>query len=197
MQSNPWRVLQVLTNHEKRVAQYLTVRSLEHYLPLYTERSRWTDRTVTLQRPLFPGYLFVRFATASRLALVSTPGVLKLLGNESVDTISAAEIERIREALSEGYILRPHAGVCVGTRVRVMRGMFEGIEGIVTELRRKCMVVITLEAVEQCYSMEANLDDIEVLQNSASIPQSGQQAGLAFCSDRTLQARRVLGVEAY
>jgi len=193
MQSNPWRVLQVLTNHEKRVAQYLTVRSLEHYLPLYTERSRWTDRTVTLQRPLFPGYLFVRFATASRLALVTTPGVLKLLGNESVDTISPAEIERIRGALAEGYILRPHGGVCVGTRVRVMHGLFEGIEGIVTELRRKCMVVITLEAVEQCYSMEANLDDIEVLQDGTC----AQQSGRTFCSDTTLRARRALGVEAY
>ena len=197
MQSNPWCVLQVLTNHEKRVAQFLTVRSLEHYLPLYTERSRWTDRTVTLQRPLFPGYLFVRYAVGSRLALVSTPGVLKLLGNETVDTISSEEIERIRGALAEGYILRPHGGVCVGTRVRVRHGMFQGIEGIVTELRRKCMVVITLEAMEQCYSLEANLDDIEVLQNNAPEQRAGQHSELVFCSDSTLQVRRALGVEAY
>jgi transcription antitermination factor NusG len=195
MQSNPWCVLQVLTNHEKRVAQHLTVRSLEHYLPLYTERSRWTDRTVTLQRPLFPGYLFVRYATGSRIALVSTPGVLKLLGNETIDTISAAEIDRIRTALAEGYILRPHSNVSVGMRVRVTRGVFEGTEGIVTELRRKCTVVITLDAVEQCYSLEANLDDIEVLRTSASSTQ--QQPGPSFRSEAMAQARRALGLEAY
>jgi len=191
MQGNAWCVLQVLTNHEKRVAQHLTVRSLEHYLPLYTERSRWTDRTVTLLRPLFPGYLFVRYAQQSRFALVSTPGVLRLLGNETVDTISAAEVERIRAALAEGYILRPHGNVSVGTRVRVTRGMFEGVEGIVTELRRKCSVVITLEAVEQCYSLEA----IEVLRNNA--PASSQASASNFRSESTIRARRALGLSAY
>ena len=30
----------------KRVAQHLIVRSVEHYLPLYAERVKWTDRTV-------------------------------------------------------------------------------------------------------------------------------------------------------
>jgi len=195
MQGNAWCVLQVLTNHEKRVAQHLTVRSLEHYLPLYTERSRWTDRTVTLLRPLFPGYLFVRYAQASRYSLVSTPGVLRLLGNETVDTISATEVERIRAALAEGYILRPHGSVSVGTRVRVTRGMFEGVEGVVTELRRKCSVVITLEAVEQCYSLEASLDDIEVLRNNATT--SSQSSGSNFRSESTIQARRALGLPAY
>jgi len=192
MQSSAWCVLQVLTNHEKRVAQHLTVRSLEHYLPLYTEQSRWTDRTVTLQRPLFPGYLFLRYAAASRIALFSIPGVLKLLGNETLDTISATEIDRIRGALAGGYILRPHGNVTVGTRVRVIHGLFEGIEGMVTELRRKCTVVITLDAVEQCYSLEASLDDIEVLRNTPSTP---QQRGLNYRSESTIRARRALGLE--
>lgn len=73
MKNEPWRVLQVIANHEKKVARQLDVRSLEHYLPLYTDRSRWTDRTVTLQRPLFPGYVFVRFPLEARLTVLSTP----------------------------------------------------------------------------------------------------------------------------
>ena len=66
MHESRWCVLYVITNHEKRVAQHLTARSLEHYLPLYTERSRWTDRVVSLERPLFAGYVFVRFAPEAR-----------------------------------------------------------------------------------------------------------------------------------
>jgi hypothetical protein len=42
MESRPWQVLHVLANHEKRVAQHLVVRSVEHYLPFYTERVKWT-----------------------------------------------------------------------------------------------------------------------------------------------------------
>jgi len=53
MHSSPWHVLHVVSNHEKRVAQHLSVRSVEHYLPLYTERVKWTDRTAVVERPLF------------------------------------------------------------------------------------------------------------------------------------------------
>ncbi len=80
MQSSPWNVLHVITNHEKRVAKHLGVRSVEHYLPLYSERVKWTDRTVVTERPLFSGYVFVRYSAETRLSVISTPGVLRILG---------------------------------------------------------------------------------------------------------------------
>src|ERR1017187_2832991 len=105
MYESPWHVLHVIANHEKRVAQHLSVRSLEHYVPLYTERSRWTDRSVDLERPLFTGYVFVRFSPESKLSLISTPGVLPLLGDAQRDTVSDDEIGRIRDGLASGCLL--------------------------------------------------------------------------------------------
>ncbi len=163
MFDSPWRVLHVVANHEKRVARHLTARSLEHYLPLYAVRSKWTDRVVDLERPLFAGYVFVRFPREERLSVVSAPGVLRLLGSGVGETVSAAEIERIRESLATGCILRPHPTVSVGELVRVHRGVFAGVEGIVTELRHQCKVIITLAATKQCFSLEVDSDDIEVL----------------------------------
>jgi transcription antitermination factor NusG len=145
---------------------------LEHYLPLYTERSQWSDRTVTLERPLFPGYVFVRFSPESRLSVISIPGALKLLGNHRAEKVDCAEIERIREGLANGYVLRPHPGISTGTRVRVCRGLFAGLEGLVTEFRRNCRVIIGLSAVERYFSLEAELRDIEVLSKSAAISRS-------------------------
>jgi transcription antitermination factor NusG len=168
MFDSPWRVLHVVANHEKRVAQHLTARSLEHYLPLYSVRSKWTDRVVDLERPLFTGYVFVRFASEARISVVSAPGVLRLLGSGIGETVSAQEIERIRTGLASGCILRRHPKVSVGEAVRVSRGVFEGAEGIVTELRRQCKVVITLAATKQCFSLEVDLDDIEVLRKTAA-----------------------------
>jgi transcription antitermination factor NusG len=111
MTGEMWSVLHVIANHEKRVAQHLAVRSLDHYLPLYEESSRWTERTVRLQRPLFPGYLFVRFAAESKFLALTAPGVLKLLGDDRRGMVSATEVERIRLALAEGYPLRPHTAI--------------------------------------------------------------------------------------
>jgi transcription antitermination factor NusG len=173
MCDEPWSVLHVIANHEKRVARQLAVRSLEHYLPLYTERSRWTDRTVTLERPLFPGYVFVRFSPETRLSVITTPGVLKLLGNEGTEKVDSVEINRIREALANGYVLRPHIRISEGTRVRVCRGIFESQEGVVTELRRSCSVIIALSAGEQYFSLETDLSDIEVL--SKTVVDAGKE----------------------
>ena len=92
MESHPWHVLHVNTNHERRVAQHLVVREVEHYLPLYTERAKWTDRTVVAQRPLFSGYVFARFETQSRILVISTPGVLRLLSGETRDMVSDEEL---------------------------------------------------------------------------------------------------------
>ena len=163
MQSSPWHVLHVISNHEKRVAQHLVVRSVEYYSPLYTERVKWTDRTVVAERPLFSGYVFARCSHQTRHSVISTPGVLRLLGNEERDMVSCEELDKIRDGLAKGLLLRPHPYVTVGARVRVRGGIFAGVEGVVTEFRQQCRVIITLAAVHHCFSLEVELDELEVL----------------------------------
>ena len=154
------------------------MRSLEHYLPLYTERSKWTDRSVILDRPLFTGYVFVRFSPHAKLSVVSTPGVIRLLGDHESDMVSAEEIDRIRDGLASGCLLRPHPHVSVGTPVRVRSGVFEGVEGIVTEFRHQCRVIIALSAGQQCFSLEVELGNIVILGKTASV--TGSTGKLSF-----------------
>lgn len=171
MSKDPWHVLHVNANHEKKVAQHLSVRSLEHYLPIYSERSRWSDRIVTLERPLFVGYVFVRCSPQTRLSVISTPGVIRLLGDSISCKVSSEEIEKIREGLASGCLLRPHFDLPVGTPVCVRTGVFAGTEGVVTAIRQRCKVVMTLSAVSQCFSLEVEREDVEVL--PSAIPTSG------------------------
>jgi len=158
-----WRVLHVVPNHEKTVATHLLHRSVEHFLPLYTERSRWSDRSVTLERPLFPGYIFACFPREFRRAVISAPGVLKILGNKESEVVGAEEIEKIQNAIASGCVLRPHPLITVGTRIRVLNGVFAGTEGLVTELRSNCKVIILMSAVNQCYSLETDIRNVEIL----------------------------------
>lgn len=173
-----WNILHVISNHEKRVAQHLAVRSVEHYLPLYTERVRWTDRTVQVERPLFSGYVFVRFSHQFRLHVISTPGVLRVLGEGESEMVSGSELDRIRDGLATGLLLRPHPTVTVGTRVRVREGIFMGTVGVVTELRHQCRVVIAVAAISQSFSLDVRLDDLEVL--STPVPKLDLRPAAAF-----------------
>jgi transcriptional antiterminator NusG len=163
MIESPWHVLHVIANHEKKVAQHLSVRSVDYYLPVYTERSHWSDRTVTLERPLFVGYIFVRYSPQVRVSLISTPGVIRLLGDSNICTVSVDEINRIRRGLASGYILRPYFDLPVGTRVRVRTGIFAGAQGLVTEIRQRCKVVMTISAVSQSFTLELDRSEIDVV----------------------------------
>jgi len=187
MQNSPWQVLHVYSNHEKRVAQHLAIRSVENYLPLYAERKKWTDRTVLLERPLFSGYVFVRFSAKSRLHVISTPGVLRVLGDEEKDTVSCDELDRIRDGLATGLPLRPHAGAApVGTRVRVRDGIFAGVEGVVTDLRQQCKVIVTVSGARQFFSLELQIADLDVLKQ----PVSMQRPGSVLAADYNFQQAR-------
>jgi transcription antitermination factor NusG len=176
MSQSPWHVLFVIANHEKKIAQHLSVRSVEHYLPLYSERSCWSDRWVMVERPLFVGYVFVRYSSQNRLSVISTPGVVRLLGDSTNDTVSSDEIERIRQGLASGCLLRPHFDLPLGTPVRVRRGVFAGAEGVVAEIRQRCKVVITLACIRQCFSLEVDRNDIEIIRKR-SVQSGSSEAG--------------------
>jgi transcription antitermination factor NusG len=171
MQNIPWHVLHVLSNHENRVAQHLTVRCVEHYVPLYREKVKWTDRTKVTERPLFSGYLFARISAQNRIAAISSPGVLRVLGDDLRDMVSDEELGRIRQGLTGGLLLKPHSQVSVGTRVRILAGVFTGVEGVVSELRKQCRVVLTLAAVQQSFSLEIGIEDLLILDGATTIPE--------------------------
>jgi transcriptional antiterminator NusG len=178
MSSRPWHVLHVNSNREKQIAQHLLVRAVEYYLPLYAERVKWSDRTVITERPLFSGYVFVRLSPENRLSVISTPGVLRILGDEERNMVSSAELDKIRAGLAGGLLLRPHSGVAVGTPVRVRDGAFGGVEGVVIEFRRQSRVIITLSALPQCFSLEVEIDHLEVLKRP--LPSTRLRTASAF-----------------
>ncbi len=171
-QEMPWHVLHVRSNFEKRIAQHLTVRAVEHYLPLYQERVKWTDRSVVTERPLFSGYVFARYLAEARISVISIPGVVRSLGDDEGNLVSCTELDKIRAALASGLLLRPHPCVSIGTRVRIRAGIFEGVEGIVTEFRQQCKVILALAAVRQCFSLEVDLVDVEVLKKPVIEPKA-------------------------
>lgn len=49
-------------------------------------------------------------------------------------------------------------------------GVFAGVEGVVMKLRKPCRVIISLAPVPQCFSREAGMDDLVVLNKPAAKP---------------------------
>src|ERR1039458_9553712 len=75
-----WYAAHTRANHEKRVAEQLLLREVEHFLPLYQSVRKWADRRKRLEVPLFPGYIFVRLPLQERLRVLEIPSVARLVG---------------------------------------------------------------------------------------------------------------------
>jgi transcription antitermination factor NusG len=162
-QPSKWFALYTTSRHEKRVAEHLTHRQIECFLPLYRAHRRWSDGSrVTLDLPLFPGYLFVHILRNDRSSVLSVPGALAVVGGTGGEP--APLPDTTIEALRTGLRLRraqPHPLVTVGRRVRIRAGALAGLEGIVVRNKNSFRVVMTLEHIMQSYAVEVDLEDLE------------------------------------
>jgi transcription antitermination factor NusG len=159
-----WYAAYTSANHEKRVAEQLHLRGVEHFLPVYDSLRRWKDRRVELKLPLFPGYVFVRLALRDKLNVVQIPGVARLVGFDgSPAALPNEEIEALRASLKSGLRAEPHPFLTVGKRVRVKNGPLAGIEGVLVQRKGRFRVVISIELIQRSVAVQLDASEIEPL----------------------------------
>jgi len=160
-----WFAVYTCSRHEKRVGQQLEMREIEHYLPLYRTQRKWSDGSrVTLDLPLFPGYLFVCIQRTQRVRVLEVPGVLAVvngMGGEP-EPLPASEIDALRFGLAERRTA-PHPLLKVGQRARIRSGAFAGMEGVVVQMKYSLRVVLTMDSIMQSFAVEVDSGELELL----------------------------------
>ena len=165
-----WYTAYTNARHEKRIAELLTQRSVEHFLPVYETVHRWKDRRVRLQLPLFPCYIFVRVALRNHLDVLRVPGVVRLVGfNGRLAVLPETEMLVLRRALSSGIRMGPHPYLAVDRIVRVRSGPLSGLTGRLVRKKQNCRIVISIESIMRSVIAEVSLDDIEVLDSFCGV----------------------------
>ena len=158
----PWRAIYTRHQHEKMIAQVLSAKGLQVFLPLYNSTRRWKDRTVHLSLPLFPCYLFLRGMEERRLDVVTTPGIVSILTvNGEPAAIPESEIESVRRAIEWGNRVEPHPFLRCGDRVRVVAGPLQGLEGILVRKKNLCRLVLSVELLERSAAVEVDVSSVE------------------------------------
>lgn len=156
-----WYAAYTSANHEKRVAEQLVQRSVEHFLPLYASVRKWKDRRVRLDLPLFPGYVFVQMALRDRLQVLQIPGVANLVGFGGTPTaLPDGEIEALRTSLGNGVRAEPHPFLTVGRRVRVTAGPLAGLQGILVRRKSKARFVLSVDLIMRSIAVEIDETDL-------------------------------------
>jgi transcription antitermination factor NusG len=158
-----WYAAYTLPRHEKAVREQFNLRSVESYLPLFERPSRWKDRTVRLQLPLFPGYVFVRMPLAEKVRVLEAPGVVRLVGfSGQPAAIPDGEIEALQRSLALRRA-EPHPYLATGKRVRIMSGPLEGLEGVILRRRNQLRIIVSVVSIQRSIALEVDAADLQPL----------------------------------
>jgi transcription antitermination factor NusG len=156
-----WYAGYTAARHEKRIAEHLTQRGVEHFLPLYETIHQWNNGRHRVQLPLFPGYIFVRIALQERLRVLEVPGMVRLVGfNALPQPLPESDITKMKEALCQGVVAEPYPYLTVGTRVEIRRGPLAGMAGILLRRQNKYRVVISVDLIMRAIVVDVAVEDV-------------------------------------
>lgn len=159
-----WYAAWTRSRHEKQVHLQLMQRGIESFLPTYASRRVWKDRKVTLEMPLFPGYIFVKIPYRERLRVLQLAGVAKFVTFGGVPApLPTSDIEALRCGIDSRVPMEPHPFLKVGTRVRLTAGPFAGCTGVLVRKKQSWRFVLSLDLLNRGVAVEVDAAEVEPL----------------------------------
>ena len=157
-----WHAIYTRHQHEKAVADILSRKGFEIFLPQYTSTREWKDRRKEISLPLFPSYVFIRGGLDGMLQIVMTPGVCWLVSlGERVAVIPQEEIDAVRRLIASSLRLEPHPFLKCGDWVRIASGPLEGMEGILVRKKGAFRLVLSVEMLQKSVAVEVDVSTVE------------------------------------
>lgn len=154
-----WYAIWTRSHSEQLVADQLSAKGLEIFLPKLSIWSRRGGVRHVIQIPMFTGYVFLN-ATVDKntyIEVIKARGVVRLLGErwDCLSPISDSEIEGLQQVLDSGLPVTPHSYLRDGQRVRITGGPLKGVEGLLLENRsQKGILVLSVELLQRSVAVQ-------------------------------------------
>ena len=159
-----WYVLTVKPQHEHVVAGALDAKGIEHFAPTYVTRRRWSDRLKALSLPLFPGYVFCRTSSESRVPVLRTSGVRGFVSFGGYPApVPQNQMDAIMCMSRSGLPIEPLDYLHAGDRIRVIDGPLRGLDGLLLECGDCSRVVVSIEMLQRSVAVTIDRTAIQPL----------------------------------
>ena len=149
---NKWYVFYCKSRSEKKAKELLERFGYKVFLPLITERKKWSDRIKKVSTPMFNGYIFIYTAVErfSKICQISPQivSVVKIgpkyafLKQEEIDFLKLLEENDLK------VIVQPKS-INKQSKVTITNGPFAGKKGICIEELGSNYFIIEIEALNQ------------------------------------------------
>ena len=155
-----WHVLHVKPRCEKKLADYCAAHGITAELPLREETKIYQRRRVTVHKPVFPGYIFLRFTPDEKATVLKSRLVVRILPVENQAQL-VRELDQIKTALSVDPTLDACAAFQAGKRVLIRTGPFQGVEGVVQMVKGRAKVVLNVDMIGRALAVEVSFEMLE------------------------------------
>lgn len=170
MEELKWFVMYTTSRSEKKVADRLSERGWEVYLPMIEELRQWSDRKKKVKKALFNGYVFVKTNRNKLWECLQIPGAVKFVhfaGQHA--TVRDEEIALIERLLTTGVAIETDGGVIEpGEKVKVVGGPLQDMKGEVIEKGNKDYFLIRVPGIYQNMLVSIPRHFLQVLADAAS-----------------------------
>jgi transcription antitermination factor NusG len=159
-----WFAIETRPRYEKTVAADLRNKGIEVFLPLFSEKHRWSDRQRLVEVPVFPRYVFVQIESTMsvRVPVLRTRGTMSFVGNRGHGTaIPNAQLESVRNIITQKVPFSSREFLDVGTRVRIRGGSLEGVEGILAAINGDHSLIVNVELIRRSLAIRVEGYQVE------------------------------------
>ncbi len=158
-----WSAVQVLPQHEKKVAVMLGYKGYEHFLPIYNITRKWSDRIKIIERPLFPGYVFCRIQGTQLRPILATSGVTRIVSfGGKPCPVSDEEIGDLQRVVRYASNAGPVPHLQVGQKVEVIEGPLAGVVGTLALIKNRHRLVISIDLILRSISIDIDPNAVRV-----------------------------------
>lgn len=166
IEAGRWYALQVRPKCEQFCIVLLQEKGYEVFLPLRPSRRQ---APALREKPLFGGYVFCRALALPLAPIVTTSGVVRILGfGRKPSSVPESEIEAIQALVRSGVAIRPWQFLPPGCKVVIQSGPLAGIEGTLVTTSSTRKLVVSVNLLQR--SVAAALDDETEVARIPSMP---------------------------
>lgn len=132
------------------------------FIPYYEEKKKQNGTWNTLQKVLFPGYIFMITEDVEKLFfhLKTIEGMTKLIGTgQDIIPLKEEEITFLKRFGGEEQIVSMSEGIIEGTQVIITSGPLMGMEGLIQKIdRHKRKAWLDMELFGRMQQVEVGLE---------------------------------------
>jgi transcription antitermination factor NusG len=164
-----WFAMQVVPQHEKKVAVLLEHKGYRQFLPTYKASRKWSDRVKLIDLPLFPGYVFCRTQRSLIGRALGTPSIYRVVSfGGRPYPVPEEEITALQQVVHSQRDVCSVPYLAVGRRVEVKTGPLTGVRGFIAQIKNRIRLIISVDLISRSVSVDVHASEVSILSEPAT-----------------------------